>query len=114
MTLKGIITEIENINKELKRLRSEIRRLNKRKSHLEAISVETMKKQRKDQYEHNGQRYKVEERERRKRKTEKQKREDTMNLLRNFTSKPEELWKELDKTLRGESHTQLQLKKTKK
>jgi predicted nucleic acid-binding Zn-ribbon protein len=108
--VKSLLSERESIDKELKHLREKIRKLNNRKKELEDLSVKYMKDTRTETVKFKEKTYHIEERERRKRKKDSDKKKDTIEILKEFHPKPEELYEKILEQLRGEPEKAVCLK----
>lgn len=81
MNIGSVLYEIQELDKELKRLRKKTTELNKRKKDLMNKAIESARKTGDTSVTFKGQTYTIEERSRHTRKSNKQKRKDTLNIL---------------------------------
>ncbi len=98
MDTGSILYEVEGIDKELARLRKEVRELNNRKKDLLTQAVNNMKDSGDTQISHRGKTYILEERSRHARKNDKKKREDALTIL---NDEAVEMYVKLTDALRG-------------
>ena len=104
MDTGSILYEVEGIDKELARLRKEVRELNNRKKDLLTQAVNNMKDSGDTQISHRGKTYILEERSRHARKNDKKKREDTLTILNDegfHGNEADEVYVKLTDALRG-------------
>jgi len=101
---------MESIEHELKHLRLQIRKLNKRKQEIKEQTITHMIKKKQTTCNIKNKVYLIEESEKRQRKKESDKKKDTIEYLKQFSDKPEEAYKEILNRLRGEPQKTYKLK----
>lgn len=112
MTVQSLLAEKEKIDNEIRNLRERIRYLNKRKKDIEYSVVHTLNRHNKKEYKFRNNTYKVEEKQLRKRKTEKQKKQDVLDVLKKYNiPNASNVYSELQKSLQGVPSTTYQVKK---
>lgn len=114
MDTGSLLYEIENIEKELVRLRTSVKELNSRKKDLERQIIEIMQDTDEQSITHNGKTYTLEETQHRGRKADKKKREDALAILAAegyHGEEAEEMYNKLTSALRGPENITFKLKK---
>ncbi len=114
MNTGGFLYEVQNIDKELVRLRKRIRELNQRKKHLLNQIIDTMKEYGETNFIYQGKTYKLEEHKHRIRKNEKQKHQDTLDILNAegfHKEEAEEMYEKLLDAYRGPESVSYKLRK---
>lgn len=84
MSLRAYVIELQNIKEELKRLRSQVRRLNKRKAEVESEIVKFLEEKELPGVKFQGTSIVAESKERRGYKKPQQKKEDGVRILENY------------------------------
>jgi len=114
MDTGSILYEIDGIDKELVRLRKKVRELNDRKKSLMTQAITNMQDSGETSIVHRGKTYKLEERQRHTRKTDRKKKEDALLVLADegfHGVEAEEMFDKLTGALRGPETINYTLKK---
>lgn len=113
MDIYSTLYELTGINNELALVRKRLGALNKRKRELTANAIEQMNEQGETQMVVNGQKYIIEEKQKRERKKSSALYNDTLTILNEKgidKSEAEEIYKELSMVLKGSEKTIFNLK----
>jgi len=108
MDIGAIFYEVDSINKEIKRLRAEIKNLDKRKNQLLDDLIKNMQENDQTEFIYNGKCYKLEAKQLRNRKKVSEKRQDIMQVIYNHgfeNEEAEKVYTEFVDSLRGETKT---------
>lgn len=114
MDVGSMLYEIDEIDKELVRLRKVMRELGDRKKQLTTKTIDTLKEKGETEYTHNGKKYMLEERVTHVRKTDKKKRQDAISILQEEgyeTHEAEEMYEKITGALKGPETNIVTLKK---
>ena len=113
MNTGALLYEIQNIDKELVRLRKRTRELNQRKKNLLNQAVDIMIESGETSFTYQGKTYKLEEHKRHTRKNEKKKHADTLDILNTegfHGEEAEEMYEKLSSAYRGPEVVSYKLK----
>ena len=110
MDTSSILYEVENIDKEINRLKVKITGLNTRKKSLMNQAINNIKDSDTDFF-YNGKKISIKEKAVYTRKNEKRKKQDTLNILRDegISNNPDDLYNKITYALKGQQKTKISL-----